>query len=309
MSKKIIITGATGLIGVKLSNKLISNGYEIIVFTRSISEAKELIPKAIDFVEWDYQDINTFKNYLDGSYAVIHIAGANLGAKRWTSKYKKIIYESRIKSSQNLVEAISKINNKPKIFISASAVGYYGDKGDGIINENSVYGNDFLAKLVHEWENACKAVVDYSIGFAAVRTGVVLSKDEGMVGKMITPFKFFFGGPLGNGKQWVPWISLADIVNIYEFVLENEIEGPMNAVSPNPVRMKEFAKLLGKKLSRPSYLHAPKFGIKLVAGEIADSILVSQKVIPQKLISSGYKFKFEKLESAFNELFSQSQKS
>ncbi len=164
-------------------------------------------------------------------------------------------------------------------------------------------GNDFLANLVYDWENAGQVVHKYNVRFAAIRTGVVLSKDEGMVGKMKTPFKFFIGGPLGNGKQWVPWISLDDIVNIYEFVLENEIEGPINASSPNPVKMNEFANLLGKKLNRPSYLHAPKFGIKLVAGEIADSILVSQRIIPEKLISSGYKFKYEKLELAFNNLF------
>ena len=180
------------------------------------------------------------------------------------AKYKKIIYDSRIKSSQNLVEAISKIENKPNVFISASAVGFYGHKGEEILTEESAGGNDFLAKLVYDWENVGQVVCNYNIRLASLRTGVVLSKDEGMVGKMKTPFKFFIGGPLGNGKQWVPWISLDDIVNIYEYVLENEIEGPVNAVSPNPVRMNEFAKLLGKVLNRPSYLHAPKFGIKLV---------------------------------------------
>ena len=208
-----------------------------------------------------------------------------------------------------MIQAISALNNKPKLFISASAVGYYGDKGEEVINENSNYGNDFLAKLVYDWENAGQAVKNYNVKFSAIRTGIVLSKYEGMVERMITPFKFFIGGPLGNGKQWVPWISLDDIVNIYLFVLENEIEGPINATSPNPVRMNEFANLLGKKLNRPSYLHAPKFGIKLVAGEIADSVLMSQKVFPQKLIDSGYKFKFDNLDSAIDELFIKSQKS
>ncbi len=303
MSKKIIITGATGLIGINLCNKLISKGYEIIVFTRSIPRAKIEMPKASAYVEWNYNDINSFQNHLENVYAIIHLAGANLGAKRWTSKYKKIIYESRIKSSQALVEAINNTNIKPKVFISASAVGFYGDKGEEIIYENSSKGNDYLANICYDWENAANQLQIYNVRFACIRTGVVLSKDDGMIGKMIIPFKLFVGGPLGNGKQWVPWISLNDIINIYEFVLENNIEGPVNGVSPNPVRMVELAELLGKKLNRPSYLNAPKLGIRLVAGEIANSILVSQKVIPQKLIELGYRFKFEKLESAFDDLF------
>lgn len=303
MSKKIIITGATGLIGTKLSERLISKGDEIIVFTRSISKARELIPKASAYVNWDYNDINSFQKYLEGIDAVIHLAGANLAAERWTSNYKKIIYKSRIKSTNALVEAIKIGATKPEVFICASAVGYYGNKGDEIINENSPMGNDFLALLCCDWENAANPVKRHNIRLVQIRTGVVLSKDEGMLGKMITPFKYFIGGPLGSGKQWVPWISLDDMISIYTFVLENEIEGAVNAASPIPVRMTEFAKLLGKKLNRPSYLKAPKFGIKLVVGEIADSILFSQRVIPQKIISAGYKFKFEKLESAFDDLF------
>ena len=303
MSKKIIITGATGLIGTKLSERLISKGDEIIVFTRSISKARELIPKASAYVNWDYNDINSFQKYLEGIDAVIHLAGANLAAERWTSNYKKIIYKSRIKSTNALIEAIKIGATKPEVFICASAVGYYGNKGEEIINENSPMGNDFLALLCCDWENAANPVKRHNIRLVQIRTGVVLSKDEGMLGKMITPFKYFIGGPLGSGKQWVPWISLDDMISIYTFVLENEIEGAVNAASPIPVRMTEFAKLLGKKLNRPSYLKAPKFGIKLVVGEIADSILFSQRVIPQKIISAGYKFKFEKLESAFDDLF------
>ncbi len=302
MSKRIIITGASGVIGTKLSERLYSKGYDITIFTRNISHAKSEFPNAKEYVEWDYNDVNSFQNFMDGAYAVIHLAGANLGAKRWNASYKKVIYDSRIKSSQNLVEAIKNVSNKPKIFINASAVGYYSDNGEELITEDTASGNDFLAKLCFDWERSAAKSTHYGCRHSSVRTGIALTTREGLVKKMMLPFKFFVGGALGNGKQWIPWIHLDDVISIYEFVLENEIYGPVNAASPNPVRMKFFADQLGSILNRPSYFNVPKFAIKLVAGEIADFILDSQKVLPKKLINSGFKFKFEQLELALNDI-------
>ncbi len=301
MAKKIIVTGATGLIGKSLCEKLISNGYEITIFSRSKSKAEKIIPNAAAYVEWDYKNINSFQKNVDGKDAIIHLSGANLGAKRWTENYKKIIYESRIISSRNLVEAIKYAANKPKIFISASAVGFYGEKGDQLITEESSAGNDFLSKICYDWEEAAALSTKYGCRHSAVRTGIVLSLQEGMLNKMITPFKFFVGGPLGNGKQWVPWIHLVDLINLYIFILENEIHGAVNAASPNPVRMNNFADELGNVLNRPSYFRVPKFAIKIAAGEIADFILMSQRVIPKKLKEANFNFNFVDLKNALTD--------
>lgn len=303
---KIVITGATGFIGKKLCSELIKKNHQLIIFSRDKQLAEEIIPQAFDCVEWDYKNIAGWKNSLDGSDAVIHLAGANISGKIWNENYKQKIYDSRIISTKNLVKAVEELEVKPKCFICSSAVGYYGNRGNDILKEDAPRGDDFLANLCKNWENESQKIEHYNVRRISVRTGIVLSTAEGALKRMLLPFKLFAGGPLGNGKQWFPWIHVDDLINTYVFALENSnINGPVNAVSPNPVIMKDFAKSLGKILHRPSLFPVPLFALKIAVGEIAESITASQRVIPQVLIDNGFKFEFGKLETALKDLLLQ----
>jgi len=300
---KIIITGATGLIGKKICKSLIDRGDEIIIFSRNSSNAKEKIPGAKKYIDWDYRNPSGWKHEIDGTDAVIHLAGANVSGKRWNETYKKNIFESRIISTRNLVEAIKNVSLKPFVFITSSATGYYGDKHDEVVNETSLPGNDFLANVCLQWENEAHFVEQYNVRQVSIRTGIVLSRNEGALKKMLLPFKLFIGGPIGNGKQWFPWIHIDDIVGIYLFSLDNNsISGAVNAASPNAVTMKDFAGKLGKILHRPSIFSVPKFALKIVLGEVADVATASQRVYPKKLIDMNYNFRFKNLNEALEDL-------
>lgn len=303
MSKTIIITGATGLIGKKLVKSLYDRNDEVIVFSRDIKKAKSILPSVKEFVEWNYQKPEQWKSNLENSDTVVHLAGINLFSKRWSENFKREIIESREVSSRNIAEAINSCSNKPEILISASGIGYYGDCGDKILNEESPSGNDFLADVCKVWESETRKVELSGVRSVQIRTGVVLSTEDGALKQMLPPFKFFIGGPLGSGKQWVSWIHIEDIVGIYIQAIDNKnLLGAVNAASPNPVKMKEFSKALGKILNRPSLLPVPKFILRFVVGEAAEVVTASQRVISNKLIQSGYQFKFTNLEAAFRDL-------
>ncbi len=301
--KKIIITGATGLIGQKLVSALIHRGDEVIIFSRDIAKAKTIIPNAYEYVKWDYLKPELWKAKLENSDAIVHLAGTNLFAKRWTDSFKNEILKSRQISTKNLVDAIKSCSNKPQVFISASGVGYYGDCGDTILDEASSAGNDFLAEVCKLWEGESKRVENAGIRSVQIRTGLVLSTEDGALKQMIPPFKFFIGGPLGKGKQWASWLHIEDIIRIYVHAIDStELRGAVNAASPNPVRMKEFANKLGNILHRPSLFPVPKFVLRMVIGEAAEVVTASQKVDIQKLLSSGFKFKFDFIKEALKDL-------
>ena len=303
MSKRIVITGSTGFIGKKLACELIQRGDKVIIFSRDVEKAKSIIPKAEEYVEWNYKTLSVWTKYFENCDAVIHLAGTNLFAKRWNYSFKKEILKSREVSTKNLVEAIGKSQNKPSVFISASGVGYYGNGSDNILSENSPSGNDFLSDVCKVWENEAAKVEAYGVRNVRVRTGLVLSPNDGALKQMLQPFKLFIGGPLGNGKLWASWLHIDDIVGIYIHAIDNkEICGAVNAASPNPVRMNEFAQTLGKALNRPSLFPVPKFMLRIVVGEAAEIITASQRIDVKKLLNSGYKFKFEKLENALKDL-------
>lgn len=301
--KRIIVTGATGLIGKKLVSSLRKNNYEVIVFSRNTKQSKLLLPDANKFVEWNYTNLNQWKSEIEGIYAIIHLAGVNLFEKRWNEKFKSQILESRELSTRKLVDAIRSTVKKPDVFISASGIGIYGNGSDEMLDEQSTIGNDFLADVCKVWEDESQKVEAFGVRSVQIRTGLVLSNEDGALKQMLPAFKMFFGGPLGNGKQWSSWLHIDDIVAIYLHALENvSISGPINAVSPNPITMNEFAKALGKVLNRPSLFSVPKFMLKIIIGEAAEVVTGSQKVIPDKLIKNGYKFKFTKLEDALKDL-------
>lgn len=303
MQRRIVITGATGLIGKKLVTELTNRGDEVIVFSRNAGNAKSIFPKTIECVDWDYLKPDEWKSKIENSDAVIHLAGINLFSKRWNNDFKKSVIESREVSTRNLVEAIKSCTNKPEVFISASGIGYYGDCGETLLVENSPKGNDFLADVCEVWESESRKVGEYGIRNVQIRTGLVLSTEDGALKQMLPPFKYFIGGPLGNGKQWASWLHIDDIVSIYIYAIDNnKLNGAVNAASPNPVRMKTFAKALGKVLNRPSFFSVPKFLLKIVVGEAADVVIASQKIDVKKLLNSGYNFKFTDLDKTFKDL-------
>lgn len=303
MNKRIVVTGASGLIGKKLVNALIQRGDEVTVFSRNAEKAKSIFPNAKECVEWDYRKSDLWKSKLENSDAVVHLAGINLFAKRWNEDFKKAVLESREVSTKNLVEAIKSYINKPEVFISASGIGYYGNSGETILDEKSPMGNDFLADVCEVWERESQKAGEYGVRNVQIRTGLVLSPEDGALKQMLPPFKFFIGGPLGSGKQWASWLHIDDIVRIYIHVIDNnKLSGAVNAASPNPVRMKEFAKTLGKVLNRTSLFPIPKFILRIVVGEAVEVVTASQKIDVKKLLNSGYQFQFSDLSKALENL-------
>jgi len=301
--KRIIITGATGMIGKKLVNVLINRGDEVIIFSRDAKKAKLIFPKAKECVEWDYRKPELWKSKLENSDAVVHLAGINLFSKRWSEGFKREVIESRETSTQNLVGSIKSCTHKPEIFISASGIGYYGDCSDRILDEKSPKGSDFLADVCKVWERESQKAGEYGVRNVQIRTGLVLSTEDGALKQMLPPFKCFIGGPLGNGKQWASWLHIDDIVGIYLHAIDcKELIGAVNAASPNPIKMKEFAKTLGRVLKRPSFFSVPKFVLKIVVGEAAEVVTASQRIDIKKLLNSGYHFKFTELDKAFEDL-------
>lgn len=297
-----MITGATGLIGRELCKTLSSRGDELTIFSSNTEKAKANLPFAKEVIAWkDYE--KDYSIYFEGKDAVIHLAGASVAGKRWTTNYKNEIYNSRIRTTKNLVSSIELCQNKPEVFISASAIGFYGDCENSVLTEASSNGKDFLSNLCVDWEKASGQLETFNMRRVIVRTGIVLSTKDGALKKMLLPFRFYLGGPLGSGRQWFSWIHLADIVSIYLFLIDKQkLKGIFNAVSPQPAQMKTFAKLLGKVLHKPSILPVPKFVLRLVMGESASAVLASQRVKPEALLQAGFKFKYENLEAALNDL-------
>lgn len=303
MSKKVVIAGATGLIGRHLSMHLAKNGYEIKALVRNPEKAFDSLQHYnIELIEWNIEmkpeDVAPF---LEESYCVINLAGASVGAKRWNDEVKNELYTSRINSTKQIVTAINLCKIKPSVFICSNGVGIYGYRGNEDITEESSLGKDFLARLCIDWENEAMKAKEHC-RVVSMRTAVVLDKNEGALKELKAPFKFYAGGWLGNGKQWFPWIHINDIIDIYKFCIENEISEAINAVSPEPVTNKKFCKELGKVLRKPCIFPVPGFALRLIVGEFAETLLNGQKVIPEKLNNLNFPFKFKNLNSALKDL-------
>jgi len=298
---KIAITGATGLIGKKLVGKLIGRGDEVLVLTRSANSAKDTLPHSVSFVEWS-SNTKSWYSKLSGVDAVIHLAGENVMGRRWSEYHKKKVLDSRVNGTKSIVEAISSLSEKPKTFISASAIGIYGNR-EAPVDESSEPANDFLANVVKAWEYETSKVDEFGIRRVNVRVGIVLDENEGALAPMIKQFKFFLGGSIGSGKQWFSWIHIDDIVGIFLFALDNQtVIGAVNGVAPASVRMKDFAAILGKVMHRPSLFSVPEFVLKVVLGEGAGAVLGGANVRSEKISILGYKFQFENLEAALKNI-------
>ena len=304
MPKKIVIAGASGLIGKHLSMLLADNGYEVKALVRNTAKASKFLKHPnIKLIEWDIQMTpEQVSPILEGCDCVINLTGSSVGGKRWNEEVKKDLYDTRIDSTRQLVNSINLCIKKPKTYITSCGVGIYGYRGDEDITEDSSFGNDFLAMLCIDWEKeAFKAQQHCRV--VSIRTGVVLDKNEGALKELSLPFKFFAGGWLGKGKQWFPWIHINDIIEIYKFCIDNEtISGPINAGSPDVVRNKDFCKELAKAMHRPCMFPVPAFALRIAVGEFAETLLHGQKVIPRNLENLNFPFRFKKLNSALNDL-------
>ncbi|NUN08459.1 MAG: TIGR01777 family protein [Ignavibacteriaceae bacterium] len=296
--KRIAIAGATGLIGTRLTSLLLKRGYETVIISTNAKKAKEKFPKAVKTVSWG----EVTPDALEGCSAIVNLAGANVAGQKWSSDYKKELISSRIDTTRELYDAVEKMGQKPSAFICSSAVGYYGDGGESELDESGKKGNGFLADLCEQWENEAAQFKNAGLRVASIRTGVVLDPSEGALKKMLLPFKLGIGGPLGNGRQWFPWIHIDDIVGIYLFTLENEINGVYNGTAPEPVRMKDFASAMGKVMKRPSLFPVPAFVLQLIMGESAGIVLEGQRAIPAAIQKAGFKFQYHNLKDALHNL-------
>ncbi len=300
MPKKILITGATGLIGNQLIPKLQAKGYQIAILSRK--------PNHIEGVEvyiWDVYKQTIDLNALSGINTIIHLAGEGIADKKWTSERKKEIIDSRVLSTQLLYKSMRETKVNVDTFISASAVGYYGDRADEILREESPRGKDFLSTCCVQWENAADEGLKMGIRVVKIRIGLILSEKDGALAAMEKPIKNFVGSPLGTGKQWMPWIHLDDIVKIFVTSVENaKMSGPYNACAPFPVTNKLLTKTIARKLNRPVWpFNVPKLVLKVILGEMSILPLMSSNTIVQRLLDTGYQYEYINLDDALDSIY------
>jgi uncharacterized protein (TIGR01777 family) len=301
---KILITGGTGFFGTQLITRLIQDGHKVTILSRSARQSED-VRQGISYLQGDPTQKGPWQEAIKNHDAVINLAGASIFAK-WTEEYKKVIRESRIRTTRNLVEGIE-ANRKVKITLfCSSAVGYYGFCKDEELVEGSPPGNDFLARMAVEWEGEALKAREKGARVVITRFGIVMGEKGGALGQMIPLFKKFIGGPIGNGRQWFSWIHIQDLSEAFVFLMKHpEISGPVNACAPNPVRNRDLAKALGKTLHRPSFMPAPAFMIKLVLGEFGSVILEGQRVIPKRLLDSGFAFHYPEIDKTLQGIVSQ----
>lgn len=288
---KVLVSGSHGLVGTALIKSLQTDGHQI---SRLVRQA----PRSELEVEWNPDRYSIAVSRLEGFDAVVHLAGESIAEGRWSEEKKRRIRESRLNGTKLLSDALANLSHSPKTLISASAIGYYGDRGDELLTEDSPPGKDFLADVCREWEAATAAPAEKGIRTVNARFGIILSKDGGALAKMLPPFRMGVGGRIGNGKQWMSWIALDDVVGGLTLALTNEtLRGAVNFVAPGAVTNAEFTKSLGKVLSRQTLFPIPVFGVRLLFGEMADALLLSsQRVEPGRLKKAGYQFRFSDLE-------------
>lgn len=302
--KRVVVAGATGLIGRSLCRGLLERGYEVTVFSRDSKAARERVPGAQQYVDWAPAESGPWTAAIDGAYAVVNLAGAPVFGRRWTEAYKREIRDSRVVGTRGLVRAMFRAGRRPSLFVGGSAVGYYGFRDDTPLDESAGPGSDFLARVCVDWENEALPAASGGIRTVVLRTGIVLSLEEGALPQMLLPFRLFGGGPILPGTQWLPWIHLADQVGLILFALEDErVSGPLNASAPEPQRNRDFAALLGERYGTPSWLPVPGLGLRVLFGEVADTLSEGQRVVPRKALDHGFQFRFPTAEAALDDLF------
>ncbi|KXG43730.1 TIGR01777 family oxidoreductase [Tepidibacillus decaturensis] len=295
----ILIVGGTGFVGKELIKSLLKDGHHVSVITRNIAKARTLLGKQVKLLQWE--SIIAANSSLLKTYQIdyiINLAGESIGSGRWTQKRKEEIIKSRTETTRAMVDFIEKLQVKPKGLINASAVGYYGAHEDEEITEDHGVGQDFLAKVSNAWEKEAIRAKEFGVRVVILRIGVVLG-NGGALEKMGLPFRFYIGGPIGKGDHWLSWIHLSDLIKAVQFLLKNDtIDGPINTTAPNPVRMRDFYRYLAKAMNKPYWMYTPALFLRLALGEMSDMVLKGQKVLPKRLLDSGFQFQFASVESA-----------
>jgi uncharacterized protein (TIGR01777 family) len=298
--KKVVISGGSGLIGSALASKLVNDGCEVVILTRSDNLRKPVM--GIRYVQWDANTSGKWESELEGADSVVNLAGESIGGGLWTNKRKNRILNSRLAGGNALVSGLNKCLKKPKLFIQASAIGIYGISESLKMDENSPLGNDFLSGIARQWEGSTKDLELSTVRRAIIRTGIVLDLKEGAFPLVLLPYQIFFGGRLGSGWEWFSWIHLKDEVDAIAYIIENKLEGVFNLTAPNPVTNNELGKIISKVTKRPNWFPIPGIFLRMLLGEMSTLVLDGQQVLPGRLINAGYKFTFEQIEPALRDL-------
>lgn len=300
---RVIIAGGTGFIGRLLTKKLVADNHQIFILSRSPGRDRPLPPN-VKLVGWDARTANGWGELVNESEVIVNLAGENIGGDgflpdRWTPAKKAKIINSRLDAGRAIVEAVTAAKRKPRLFIQASAIGYYGVHGDEWLDESSPAGTDYLAQTCVQWEDSTAPVETMGVRRLVTRIGVVFSRKEGALPRLLVPYRLFGGGPFGSGRQWWSWIHPNDVAgSLYYLMQQPTAAGPINLTAPNPLTNREVGKTLGHVLRRPSWLPVPAFAMRLLVGEVATIVLDGQRVMPKQLQNLGYKFQFPTLEPA-----------
>jgi len=301
--KRVVVTGATGLIGKALVAALVARGDAAVVLSRRPDEARTLVPGAAAYLPWRPDDLAALADALDGADAVVNLGAVSLFARRWSSAFKREIRESRVQGTRSIVAAMGRASRPPGVLVNAAAVGIYGPRGSELVDEGSALGDDFLAGVCISWEAEARQAEQHGARVALLRSGVVLDAHEGALKMLMLPFRMGVGGPVLPGSQWMSWVHRDDEVGLILHALDTaSVSGPLNAVAPFPQMNFELAKTLGETLGRPSWLPVPGFAVRLAVGEVADTVTTGQYVVPRKAIGSGYAFRFPSAAAALADL-------
>jgi uncharacterized protein (TIGR01777 family) len=300
----VIITGGTGFIGRGLTRKLAGDGYDVAVLTRRAAPYPGGWEDRVQYARWDGRTAAGWGALADGAAAIVNLAGANIAARRWTEAVKETILRSRLAAGDAVVEAVSAAKVKPRVLVQASAVGIYGSRGDEVLDETSPPGDGFLADVARRWEGSTAAVEEAGVRRVVVRSGIVLGRDGGVLPRLSRPFKFFVGGPLAGGRHWVSWTHYDDEVDAINFLIErDEATGAYNLCAPEPLKNRDFSRIMGRTLKRPWWWPIPGVLIRALYGEMADALLLaSERAVPKRLLEAGFKFRYPAAEAALDNL-------
>ena len=305
---KVVVTGATGFVGSRLVERLNAEGHSAIVLTRSATKAERIFPNSADpnleIVVYDPTQSGSWQEKISGCDGVVNLAGEAIAETRWTPERKQSLMNSRKITTQKLVEAIANANPKPSVLVSASAIGFYGTSETATFDETSAAGSDFLAEVCQTWEAEANKVKESGVRLVILRTGIVLGMG-GALGKMLTPFRMFAGGPIGSGNPWFSWIHRDDLVNlILRALTRSQMEGVFNATAPKPIRMAEMTTTLGQVMNRPSWLPVPSFALEAMLGDGAKVVLEGQEVLPKHTLADGFEYQYPTIKAALEEILS-----
>ncbi len=302
----IVLTGGTGLIGRAFIAYLAPQGHTFTVFTRHPEKRPIGLPPDVQRVKWTPQDPNALARVLRQADAVVNLMGENIAAERWNTARKNALYASRVENGRALASALRLAQPRPDVLLQASAVGYYGDRGDDLLDEDAPPGNDFLAQLCVDWEASTSSVESLGMRRVILRTGIVLSREGGALLSMMRPIQWGLGGPLGTGNQWMPWIHIHDQAAAMSFLLiHEEAHGPFNLTAPQPVTNRELTRAIARRLHRPAFLRMGVWALRLAFGEMSQVLLASQRALPQRLLELGFQFHFPTLDAALDNLLGQ----